>query len=162
MGAIAERGVGVMSLGVPAETFERVSGLYVDVERSDLPEWPGGGTKMESLGTKQKPATVRVHSRELAEALLVYCRSRDWMLIAGVEPDKTEDISDLRRLCERYPWIDALGRVGKEEPCPCGSGKRFKKCCRDHPNRLKSRLDRGEMRPCVRTLREVLESTRER
>lgn len=23
----------------------------------------------------------------------------------------------------------AVGRVGRNEPCPCGSGKKFKKCC---------------------------------
>ena len=23
----------------------------------------------------------------------------------------------------------ARGRVGRNEPCPCGSGKKFKKCC---------------------------------
>jgi len=23
----------------------------------------------------------------------------------------------------------ASGRIGKNEPCPCGSGKKFKKCC---------------------------------
>ena len=23
----------------------------------------------------------------------------------------------------------AIGRVGRNEPCPCGSGKKFKKCC---------------------------------
>lgn len=23
----------------------------------------------------------------------------------------------------------ADGRVGRNEPCPCGSGKKFKKCC---------------------------------
>ena len=23
----------------------------------------------------------------------------------------------------------AIGRVGRNEPCPCNSGKKFKKCC---------------------------------
>ena len=23
-----------------------------------------------------------------------------------------------------------IGKVGRNEPCPCGSGKKFKKCCR--------------------------------
>jgi len=23
----------------------------------------------------------------------------------------------------------ASGRIGRNEPCPCGSGKKFKKCC---------------------------------
>ena len=29
----------------------------------------------------------------------------------------------------RPPVIQASGRVGRNEPCPCGSGKKFKKCC---------------------------------
>lgn len=24
---------------------------------------------------------------------------------------------------------NAIGRVGRNEPCPCGSGLKFKKCC---------------------------------
>ena len=24
---------------------------------------------------------------------------------------------------------DTQGKVGRNEPCPCGSGKKFKKCC---------------------------------
>jgi len=24
---------------------------------------------------------------------------------------------------------DAIGRVGRNDECPCGSGKKFKKCC---------------------------------
>lgn len=24
---------------------------------------------------------------------------------------------------------ERLGRVGRNDPCPCGSGKKFKKCC---------------------------------
>jgi hypothetical protein len=26
------------------------------------------------------------------------------------------------------PW-DASPKVGRNEPCPCGSGKKYKKCC---------------------------------
>ena len=29
----------------------------------------------------------------------------------------------------RTPVIRGIGRVGRNEPCPCGSGKKFKKCC---------------------------------
>lgn len=25
------------------------------------------------------------------------------------------------------------GKVGRNDPCPCGSGKKFKKCCVDSP-----------------------------
>lgn len=27
------------------------------------------------------------------------------------------------------PKQQRLGRVGRNDPCPCGSGKKFKKCC---------------------------------
>jgi uncharacterized protein YecA (UPF0149 family) len=27
------------------------------------------------------------------------------------------------------PVQRARGKVGRNEPCPCGSGKKFKKCC---------------------------------
>jgi len=27
------------------------------------------------------------------------------------------------------PYVRALPKIGRNEPCPCGSGKKFKKCC---------------------------------
>jgi len=29
----------------------------------------------------------------------------------------------------RQPSADRFKGVGRNDPCPCGSGKRFKKCC---------------------------------
>lgn len=29
-----------------------------------------------------------------------------------------------------------MRKIGRNEPCPCGSGKKYKKCCIDHPERL--------------------------
>lgn len=48
--------------------------------------------------------------------------------------DTTEDLSP------NLPWVDSLNewpgpirravpKIGRNEPCPCGSGKKFKKCC---------------------------------
>ncbi len=34
-----------------------------------------------------------------------------------------------RRLAELEPAITAAPHVGRNDPCPCGSGKKFKKCC---------------------------------
>jgi uncharacterized protein YecA (UPF0149 family) len=27
------------------------------------------------------------------------------------------------------PYVNPLRNVGRNDPCPCGSGKKFKKCC---------------------------------
>lgn len=28
-----------------------------------------------------------------------------------------------------------MGKIGRNEPCPCGSGKKYKKCCIDKPDK---------------------------
>jgi uncharacterized protein len=37
------------------------------------------------------------------------------------------------------PFVDPFKGVGRNDPCPCGSGKKFKKCC----------LDRESLRPSI-------------
>lgn len=43
---------------------------------------------------------------------------------------------ELRELPERNPWhlrIPAISeKIGRNAPCPCGSGKKYKKCCGAH------------------------------
>ena len=48
------------------------------------------------------------------------------------------EISEFSHDGERWSYIDGTGlqpirretpKVGRNEPCPCGSGKKFKKCC---------------------------------
>jgi hypothetical protein len=40
-----------------------------------------------------------------------------------------EDWDDERQLIEPEQPYRAPAKVGRNEPCPCGSGKKFKKCC---------------------------------
>ena len=37
------------------------------------------------------------------------------------------------------PFVDPFKGVGRNDPCPCGSGKKFKKCCLDRES-LRSSL----------------------
>ena len=30
---------------------------------------------------------------------------------------------------ENKPEIDTSKKIGRNDPCPCGSGKKYKKCC---------------------------------
>jgi uncharacterized protein len=36
------------------------------------------------------------------------------------------------------PFVDPFKDVGRNDPCPCGSGKKFKKCCLDRESRRPS------------------------
>jgi len=84
---------------------------------------------MTKLGTDKRPAIVRVKTAERAEEIISLCNEHGWQVIAGIEPDKPEDISDVERLLNPPTPIRAEQKVGRNDPCPCGSGLKFKRCC---------------------------------
>ncbi len=88
---------------------------------------------MARLGTKQHPAVVRVQSPERAEELLALCHQRGWQVIIGVEPDQPENTTDIERLVTPPLPATSARSVGRNDPCPCGSGTKFKKCCGASP-----------------------------
>jgi preprotein translocase subunit SecA len=47
---------------------------------------------------------------------------------AGIRKQQRAAIDNSSRPDRPEP-IKAAGRVGRNDPCPCGSGKKFKKCC---------------------------------
>ena len=84
---------------------------------------------MAKLGTKKRPARGHVQTVERAQEILAMCDDRGWTAIIGIEPDKPEDISEVQRLMNPLKPKQAEPKVGRNDPCPCGSGKKFKKCC---------------------------------
>jgi SWIM/SEC-C metal-binding protein len=81
---------------------------------------------LAKLGTEEHPAIVRLQSQERAAAVYFGCIERGWHVIAGVEPDKPEDLTDIELLLYAEKPVQ---KVGRNDVCPCGSGKKFKKCC---------------------------------
>jgi hypothetical protein len=45
----------------------------------------------------------------------------------GADSDELEDLRE--RLATTLPTQNPYRHVGRNDPCPCGSGKKFKKCC---------------------------------
>jgi SWIM/SEC-C metal-binding protein len=84
---------------------------------------------MAKLGTKQRPAVVRVQTQERAMELLDLCNEHEIQVIIGVEPYEQEDISDVQRILRPPMPTKAPPRIGRNDYCPCGSGKKYKKCC---------------------------------
>jgi uncharacterized protein YecA (UPF0149 family) len=62
------------------------------------------------LGTKQRPAVVRVQTEERGVELLDLC-------------------SDIKRILRPPVPVKAPPQIGRNDYCPCGSGKKYKKCC---------------------------------
>lgn len=85
---------------------------------------------MSQLGSKKKPARVRVQTEERAMELLALCNAKGWQLIVGIEPDKPENIDDITELEKgRKPAFTFTASPARNAPCPCGSGKKYKRCC---------------------------------
>ncbi len=84
---------------------------------------------MSKLGTKNKPATVRVQTEERALELYALCDEKGWQVIIGIEPDKAENIDDIKKLQEGSKSSLILNATpSRNAPCPCGSGKQYKHC----------------------------------
>ena len=82
---------------------------------------------MSKLGTKEKPAVVKVKTEDRAREILALCSSRGWQVIIEIEADE-EDISDVEKLLNP-PKPAIFQKIDRNAPCPCGSGKKSKKCC---------------------------------
>ena len=87
------------------------------------------GKKTAKLGTKKRPAVVNVQTEERLKEVASKFEEKGWKYTIGLEPDKPEDITDLEILLNPPKTKIAEKKVRRNEPCPCGSGKKYKKCC---------------------------------
>ena len=85
--------------------------------------------KTAKLGTKKNPAVVRVQTEEKRKEVTTLFEENHWEYSIVLEPDQPEDITDLEKLQNPLKPMTAERKVGRNEPCPCGSGKKYKKCC---------------------------------
>ena len=83
---------------------------------------------MGKLGSESRPAVARVKSQKRAEEVLSICSKHGWKVIIGIEPTKPEDISDVERLIDPQESAKAQIKTGRNDPCPCSSGNKYKKC----------------------------------
>ena len=70
----------------------------------------------ETWMNKIEPALVRIHAY--------------WKEKRGIQPARTANDDDHHRVPkEIVPIVRDGPKIGRNDPCPCGSGKKFKKCC---------------------------------
>ena len=84
---------------------------------------------MAKLGSEKRPLVLRVQTQERAGEVASICNEHGWFYVIGLELDKPEDISDMERMLNPPEPVKAIGVPGRNDPCSCGSGKKYKKCC---------------------------------
>lgn len=87
------------------------------------------GKKAARLGTQLNPAVVHVQTEKKSKELKSVFEENGWVHKIIVDPDKPEDTIDLDILQNPLTTKIAEKNVGRNQTCPCGSGKKYKKCC---------------------------------
>ena len=85
--------------------------------------------KTAKLGTEKHPAFVHVRTEERFKEITSLFKENGWKYKIELEPDKPEDITDLERLMNPIKPRRVEQKLGRNEPCSCGSGKKYKNCC---------------------------------
>jgi SWIM/SEC-C metal-binding protein len=87
------------------------------------------GQKAAKLGTEKNPAVVNVKTKKRVKEVESVFKEKGWKYSIELDADKPEDVNDLELLLNPTKTKIAEKKVGRNEPCPCGSGKKHKKCC---------------------------------
>jgi len=76
------------------------------------------GEAGDEIGTVSFKATFDTDQGTQEHRELSYFRKQDgeWYFVDAIDPTK-------------QPVIRSEPKVGRNDPCPCGSGKKYKKCC---------------------------------
>ncbi len=85
---------------------------------------------MARLGSKKRPLMLRVPSEARAQQVIQFCSENGLHYILGIESGKPEDVSDLDRWrsSRQEQPVPVSSKVGRNDPCPCGSGEKYKRC----------------------------------
>src|SRR4026208_1783444 len=87
------------------------------------------GKKAAKLGTERNPAVVTVPTEKRRKEVTAAFEKNGWQYKIEVDAGKPEDIADLTRLQNPPKPAVAGTKIGRNDPCSCGSGKKFKNCC---------------------------------
>lgn len=87
------------------------------------------GKKTIKLGTEKNPAVVNVKTKKRMNEVAKIFEDKGWKYTIELDRDKPEDITSLEILLNRPKPTAAEKKVGRNDPCPCGSGNKHKKCC---------------------------------
>ncbi|MEX0806490.1 MAG: PBPRA1643 family SWIM/SEC-C metal-binding motif protein [Candidatus Binatia bacterium] len=88
-----------------------------------------GTKKTARLATQKNPAVVSVQSEARLKEVTSIFEAHGWKCRIALEPEKPEDVSDLTRLLNPLKPTIAEKKIGRNETCPCGSGRKSKNCC---------------------------------
>ncbi|MGE0609345.1 MAG: SEC-C metal-binding domain-containing protein [Pirellulales bacterium] len=147
---LVRRDVTVKGL-IPADEVNQLEGIYCQCLEENRPIEPS----LIDIDFKDHPANqqllddYRYWFHRLGPALLAADEDDDaedfdsddnpfygniWKRMMEPRTEKDREIMDdltvpVEQVGDEEPFVRTAAKVGRNDPCPCGSGKKFKKCC---------------------------------
>ncbi|MEZ4711588.1 MAG: SEC-C metal-binding domain-containing protein [Caldilineaceae bacterium] len=84
--------------------------------------------QMAKLGTPQNPAELRVPDEARKAEVTAICQEHGWSCEVTVDADQPENIAELEALQKPVTTVHVTPTVGRNDPCHCGSGLKYKHC----------------------------------
>ena len=81
------------------------------------------------LGTRKAPAQISVQTEEREQELAAIFAKNGWACVIELDAEQDENIRDLEELQKTQIRAVSSKKANRNDPCPCGSGKKYKKCC---------------------------------
>ena len=85
--------------------------------------------KPPRLGSQRNPLTLTVKDEARRLEIKAICADKSWFCEITVDPEADENIRDLTFLQDKQVVATSTRLAGRNDPCPCGSGKKYKQCC---------------------------------
>ncbi len=81
------------------------------------------------LGTRKAPAQISVQTPEREQELAAVFAKNGWVCVIELNSEQDENIRDLEALQKKQVRAVSTKKANRNDPCPCESGKKYKKCC---------------------------------
>jgi len=81
------------------------------------------------VGTEELPLEVVVNTEARAEEIKVLAKEHNLITVITVDAEQAENTTALDVLINKPVTTRFEKTPARNEPCVCGSGKKYKKCC---------------------------------
>jgi SWIM/SEC-C metal-binding protein len=85
--------------------------------------------RIVKVGTKEAPLTLIVNSEERKAELAALVQENELFANIEVNAQVAENILELEGVLNKPKTITFEKKPQRNDPCCCGSGKKYKKCC---------------------------------
>lgn len=85
--------------------------------------------KTAKLGTLKAPAMISVKTEDRKVEIEKILEENSWIGSITVDAENEENIRDLDILQSKTASAVSSKKAKRNDPCPCGSEKKYKKCC---------------------------------